>query len=303
MSDSKPIDKPIDLFDMGVDMVEKLKEEAEKEAEKNLSQTVSAILDEVKESEVVGTKNSEEIEKDSEQREEIEQKEATKEKSESTQEESIPLETFEKVIKLQEQLIQKIENNEEERIKREAFKKVTEMQEQLSSQMANMEAMFQKRIMYTEYEEKILDQMHSEIKKCKEGLYEQPLKPILQDIIEVRESILRVSKTYLEKPEGEQAIPNKTFADYSYDLQDILEQYNVNIYQGNKGDAFVPIKQRIMKKEVTHNESLHGKIADSLSCGYELGGRVISPERVSVYLYEAEKEVVEEKESEDKIDG
>ena len=276
MSDSKPIDKPIDLFDMGVDMVEKLKEEAEKEAEKNLSQTVLAILDEVKESEVVSTKNSEEIEKDSEQREEIEQKEATKEKSESTQEESIPLETFEKVIKLQ---------------------------EQLSSQMANMEAMFQKRIMYTEYEEKMLDQMHSEIKKCKEGLYEQPLKPILQDIIEVRESILKVSKAYLEKPEGEQAIPNKTFADYAYDLQDILEQYNVNIYQGNKGDAFVPIKQRIMKKEVTHNESLHGKIADSLSCGYELGGRVISPERVSVYLYEAEKEVVEEKESEDKIDG
>ena len=117
-------------------------------------------------------------------------------------------------------------------------------------------------------------------------MYAQLVRPILLDIIEVRDSIMRIAATYQKKPEGERDIPNKTFADYSYDLQDILEKNNVEIYKSKKGDEFTPIRQRVIKKEVTHDESLHGKIAESLSCGYCYNGRVISAEKVSVYYYE-----------------
>ena len=168
--------------------------------------------------------------------------------------------------------------------------------EQLSSQMSSMEQLFSKRIMHAEYEDKIIDQMHAELQKYKEDMYAQLVRPILLDIIEVRDSILRISATYMKKPEGEQNIPNKTFADYSYDLQDILEKNNVEIYRSNPGDDFTPIKQRVVKKEVTHDESLHGKIAESLSSGYSYTGRVISAEKVSVYYYENVEETKNESE-------
>lgn len=173
---------------------------------------------------------------------------------------------------------------------------IEKMCEQLSSQMSNMEQLFSKRIMHAEYEDKIIDQMHAELQKYKEDMYAQLVRPILLDIIEVRDSILRISATYMKKPEGEQDIPNKMFADYSYDLQDILEKNNVEIYCSNLGDDFTPIKQRVVKKEVTHDESLHGKIAESLSSGYSYTGRVISAEKVSVYYYEKVEETINESE-------
>lgn len=168
--------------------------------------------------------------------------------------------------------------------------------ENFFTQLSELDQLFNKRIMHTDHEEKVIDQMHSELQKYKEDMYAQLARPILLDIIEVRDSIMRIAATYQKKPEGEQDIPNKTFADYSYDLQDILKKNNVEIYRSNAGDDFIPIRQRVVKKEVTHDESLHGKIAESLSSGYCYTGRVISAEKVSVYYYEQVEEIVNESE-------
>jgi len=112
----------------------------------------------------------------------------------------------------------------------------------------------------------------------------------LLDIIEVRDSILRISATYSQKSEEEQNIPLKMFSDYSYDIQDILEKNNISIYSSEEGEAFNPIKQRALKKIKTPVEELHGKVAESLSSGYDYLGKPISPEKVAVYVYEAVNE-------------
>ena len=164
-----------------------------------------------------------------------------------------------------------------------------------------MKALFNKRIMHADYEDKIIDQMHAELLKYREDLYAQLIRPVLLDIIEVRDSIMRIAETYRKKPEGEQNIPNKMFGDYAYDLQDILEKNNVEIYREDSGDEFVPVRHRAIKKEITYDERLHGKIAESLSCGYSYDGRVISAEKVSVYFYE--KENNKEDEREDNLNG
>lgn len=173
--------------------------------------------------------------------------------------------------------------------------------ENFFTQLYELNQLFNKRIMHADHEDKVIDQMHSELQKYKEDMYAQLVRPVLLDIIEVRDSIMRIAATYQKKPEGEQNIPNKTFADYSYDLQDILEKNNVEIYRSNAGDDFTPIRQRVVKKEITHDESLHGKIAESLSSGYCYTGRVISAEKVSVYYYEQAEEIVNE--SEEKNNG
>ena len=185
---------------------------------------------------------------------------------------------------------------EEIEVRPDKLDKVLESQQHLLERLEALDTLFNARIMHTDYEEKIVDQMHTELQKYKEDMYAQLIRPILLDVIEVRDSIMRMAAAYLAKPEGEQNIPNKTFSDYAYDLQDILEKNSVEIYRSKSGDDFTPIKQRAIKKVATADESLHGKVAESLSCGYSYNGRTISAEKITVYFYE--KHVEENKNSE-----
>lgn len=175
---------------------------------------------------------------------------------------------------------------EETEVQPDKLDKVLQSQQHLLERLEALDALFNARIMYTDHEEKIVDQMHKELQKYKEDMYAQLVRPILLDVIEVRDSIMRMAAAYLAKPEGEQNIPNKTFSDYAYDLQDILEKNSVEIYRSKSGDDFTPIKQRVIKKVATSDEALHGKVAESLSCGYSYNGRTISAEKITVYFYE-----------------
>lgn len=179
--------------------------------------------------------------------------------------------------------------NEDEQL----LKQVLDATTQISQQLASLSQTFNTKLMHSAHEEKIVDQMHKELQKYKEDMYAQLVRPILLDVIEVRDSIMRVGAVYRSKPEGEQDIPNKTFSDYTYDLQDILEKNNVEIYRSNSGDAFVAIKQRAIKKIPTDKQELHGTIAESMSCGYSYNGRTISAEKVAVYVYEEPKKDTE----------
>jgi len=156
----------------------------------------------------------------------------------------------------------------------------------LSEKIDSMNQLFVQKIQHTTHEEKIVDQMHAELQRYKEDMYAQLVRPILLDIIEIRDSIIRMSASFATKPEGEQNVPLKTFRDYSYDIQDVLEKNNITIYNSEECDVFNPVKQRVIKKVTTPVEELHGKIAESLSSGYDYMGKTISPEKVAVYIYQ-----------------
>ncbi|WP_292374581.1 nucleotide exchange factor GrpE [Methanosarcina sp. UBA411] len=162
----------------------------------------------------------------------------------------------------------------------------------LSDKMDSLNLLFSEKIRNMEDEEKIIDQMHKGLQKYKDDMYAQLIRQVLLDIIEVRDSILRIADFYLKKPEGEQSIPYETFAGYALDIQDILEKNGVEIYKSSHEDNFVPVKQRAIKKVVTENKELHGKVAESLSCGYNYNGRTISAEKIAFYYYEEPGEII-----------
>ena len=112
------------------------------------------------------------------------------------------------------------------------------MQKQLNvldEKIEQLNQLFVQKIQHSDYEEKILDQMHSELQKYKEDLYSQLVRPILLDLIEIRESIKRVGASYAAKPEDEQGIPLRTFMEYTYDIQDILDRNNITVCTGRQG--------------------------------------------------------------------
>jgi molecular chaperone GrpE (heat shock protein) len=166
----------------------------------------------------------------------------------------------------------------------------------ITERLDKLSDLFTERIRYTEHEEKIIDSMHRELQKYKEDIYAQLLRPVLFDIIDIRESILRISAHYLSKAEGEQDIPNGRFAGYAQEMRDILEKNNVEVYRSGEGEAYTPVRQRIDKKIATGDKELHGKIAESLSCGYNYNKRTIFAEKVAVYIYEEPKEIAEQEE-------
>jgi molecular chaperone GrpE (heat shock protein) len=173
----------------------------------------------------------------------------------------------------------------------------------LLAKIDSLSRLFSEKIRHSEHEEKIVTQMHTELQKYKGDMYAQLIRPVLLDIIEMRDSILRIASTYLKKPEGEQDIPNKTFEGYAFDIQDILEKNGVEIYKSRPEDDFVPVKQRVIKKTVTGNKELHGKIAESLSCGYNYNGRTISAEKIAIYYYEEPVEIIQENDREEIKNG
>ena len=160
----------------------------------------------------------------------------------------------------------------------------------LADKVEQMNELFAQKIAHTTHEEKIGDQMHAELQMYKQDIYSQLVRPILLDIIEVRDSIIKVGENYETKPAEQQLIPLETFTGYAkYDLQDILEKNNIVIYDSKEGDSFSPVKQKAIKKVETSDEELHGKIAKSFSSGYEYQGRAISPEKVAVYVYKKQE--------------
>ena len=156
----------------------------------------------------------------------------------------------------------------------------------LSDGIAALGKLFEAKILHTTHEEKIVDQMHRELQKYKEDMYSQLVRPILLDIIEIRNSILRVSEVHHLKPQEEQSIPLSTFELYASDVQEILEKNNIEIFRCDKNSDFVPVRQRAIKKVSTPDQSLHGKVEMSLSDGYSYLGKVISAEKIAVYVYE-----------------
>ena len=164
--------------------------------------------------------------------------------------------------------------------------KSLELLEQLNDKIDEINMLFVQKIQHTEYQEKIVDRMHAELQKYKEDMYAQLVRPILLDLIEMRDSITRVSGNFALKEEEERFVPLKTFSDYTFDIQDILEKNNVIVYDSKEGDDFNALKHRAIKKITTPVEELHGKIAESLSSGYEYLGKTISPEKVIVYIYQ-----------------
>lgn len=227
--------------------------------------------------------------------EEVMQAEPCEEKAEKIVEETVPVDE-EKLENVGETEKEEKDTSEETEICTEekdsvSLDKVINSIDELSKKMDEMNTLFAQKIQHTTHEEKIVDQMHAELQKYKDDMYSQLVRPILMDIIEMRDSILRMSKSYTTKPESEQSIPLKVFSDYAYDVQDILEKNNITIYECAEGDSFSPIKQRAVKKIETSVQELHGKVAESLNPGYDYLGKIISPEKVAVYFYKESEEL------------
>jgi molecular chaperone GrpE (heat shock protein) len=161
--------------------------------------------------------------------------------------------------------------------------------EEILIQLVNEQnRLFKTRFSQDEQKEKLIDKMHEELQKLKADLYKNLVRPVLLDVIHIRDNMHRMEADLNKKyPEG--MVPIKTFSEYSVDLADLLEEHGVEIFEEKTGAPFIPVKQKVINRLVTNEEDRSGIIARSISSGYIYNGQVISPQRVDVYYFEESK--------------
>jgi molecular chaperone GrpE (heat shock protein) len=159
--------------------------------------------------------------------------------------------------------------------------------DELSMQLRELNRSLGERIKINDRERKIAGDMHEELQKHRQGVYSLLMKPIILDVIEMRESILRTLATYMEKPEGERSVPCDTFSTYSDDARVILERRGIEVYRSEPGSEFIPARHKPLRRSVTDDPAKDKKIEMSLGCGYLWDGAPISPEKVVVFIYES----------------
>ena len=181
-----------------------------------------------------------------------------------------------------------------DKINEKTFDMVENMLANQANAMAKLDELtklFERKISLSASQDKIIASMHKELEEYKNDLYFNMIKPIIEDVIQARDSILRIARARTEK--GETEMPIKTFAEYSYDLEDILTKNGVEVFARSEGDDFSPQEGHLIEKVYTSDESLNHKIAKVLSDGYKYNDRILSRQKVNVYFY---KENLENKE-------
>jgi molecular chaperone GrpE (heat shock protein) len=176
--------------------------------------------------------------------------------------------------------IQKLQNDLAESVRNEG---------QLIQLVNEQNTMFKTKISYDDQKEKIIDKMHEDLQTLRSGLYQNLIRPVLIDVIRIRDNMRRMEADINKKnPDG--MVPIKIISDYYLDLGDLLEGHNVEILEEKPETTFIPAKQKVVNRVVTDNRDLHGKIARSISSGYIYNGQVISQQRVDVYVFDDSNE-------------
>ena len=159
----------------------------------------------------------------------------------------------------------------------------------LEKQISDLTLHFENQIANSEHNERIISQLHNELQKYKSDLYFQLVKPIIQDIIEMRDGIMKMSSFYRNKPTDEQLVPISDIEAFAKECTAILERNDVEIYSSEPGTNFISKGQKVADKTPTCDSALQGKLIRSLSDGYRYKGWIVSPEKVAVWNYEEEK--------------
>jgi len=157
--------------------------------------------------------------------------------------------------------------------------------------LQNLVLRFESKIQTDEHKQGLFDGMHEELQEYKNGMLDQLTLSLERDVIKLCDDVSKSIGVFSEKPVSPDGY-DKLFImlkGFATDLEDLLYRHGVEPYE-HGGDGVDVSKQKVLCTEPTDNPGLDKKVAKRLSRGWEKQGRIISPERISAYLYQKENE-------------
>lgn len=156
----------------------------------------------------------------------------------------------------------------------------------LRAQLAALAQLFEEKIASDAHKNKLFDDLHTELAEYKKGVLGALTEPIERDIIKLIDDIGRTLEAYRGKnPTRENYIRFfSLFEGVRTDLGDLLYRQGLEPFSVEGGKVDI-LRQQILTTVPTSDPKLDKTVAKRHAGGWEKNGKVLRPERISVYVY------------------
>jgi len=165
--------------------------------------------------------------------------------------------------------------------------------EHLNSEFGALKDAFEIKLKYDQHKETVIDRQHKELEGYRTGLIDRLTLQIANDVIQEIDNIENLAEHYTSFSEREDNGLYKKyeklrehFIGIAESLRDMLGQHDIVSYKGEKKQLFDPRRQRVLKKEITSDQTLDKTVKQSWRWGFSFKEKIIRPELVEVYIWQ-----------------
>lgn len=154
--------------------------------------------------------------------------------------------------------------------------------------LVGLQQTFDEKIAEDAYKNGLFDNMHRELVQYKNGALDKVVDTIALDIIQLIDAINQYINAY-EKREPTEENYSKLLVivkGIAQDLEDILYRQSIEPYKVH-GHEVDTRRQKIVQTIATADEAQDNCVAVRVADGFEKGNRVLRPERIKVFKYDA----------------
>lgn len=146
---------------------------------------------------------------------------------------------------------------------------------------------FEQKIQVDSHKQKVFDDLHAELQEYRNGLIASLTLTMERDVIKLIDDVQKTLSVFADKSASPESYERMfaMFSGVATDLEDILYRHGVEPYN-SRGDSVDVTRQQILTTVPTNDKNLDKKIAERISRGWEKDGKVVRPERISVYIYQ-----------------
>lgn len=157
--------------------------------------------------------------------------------------------------------------------------------------LAALQQTFDDKIAEDAYKNSLFDNMHRELVRYQNGALDKIVDTIALDIIQLIDTTKGHVRVYENKEPNEENYMKllKIVSGIAEDLEDILYRQNIESYRVPDNEVDVR-RQKIIQTIPTDDKSKDNLVAVRVADGYEKGDKVLRPERIKIFKYEANPE-------------
>lgn len=161
----------------------------------------------------------------------------------------------------------------------------------LQAQATKLSEDFNAKLRYDASKKEIIDKQFQELDAYHREAHEKLSKAIVMDLISEIDGAERSAEHYetLAPTQENYAKLKKLIMSHADDLRDVLENNEIESYRTAPGDPFDHKRHSVLKTIPTDDPTLAKTIQASLRSGYVKGDKVIRPEKVAVYVLNAQQ--------------
>lgn len=162
---------------------------------------------------------------------------------------------------------------------------------QVAASLRELSGLFRDKIETDAHKQKLFDEMHAELQQYKNNFIDTLTRPMEGDVIKLIDDIEKSMEVYRARQFTHDNYRRlfTLFEGVATDLTDLLYRHGLEPFS-QEGDDVEVGRQKVLATMPTDKPKLDKKVAVRHSKGWEKNGKVVRPERVTVYLYTPEEE-------------